>query len=111
MTAAIAPGTRLVAAVKSGRALRWPSKDPAELLDYAIDWTERLAGDAIAHSTFKLPPCIVAKSSSHSEAVATVWLACGVKGRSCLIVNQVTTKAGRQLRQAVKIKIKAKSRK
>jgi hypothetical protein len=108
MVAGVAP-TRRVAADRSGRVVRWPSKDAAERLDYAIDWTERLAGAVIARSTFKLPAGIVAERSAHSSAVAAVRLAGGAAGRSYLITNRVETAAGQVLRQAVRIRIRARA--
>jgi len=99
---------RVVAVARDGRALRWPSKRPADALDYGIDWSARLDGDAIVGSEFKLPPGIVASSSSYSATVATAWLVAGVEGRAYLVVNRVITKAGRIMHQAVKLKIKSK---
>lgn len=103
-------GLRSVAARKDGRGLRWPSKDPAERLDYVIDWTACLDGDAIASSTFTLPAGIMAESSSCSATAAVVWLSSGADRRSYLVVNRITTASGRVMRQAVRIKVKAKSR-
>lgn len=101
---------RRVEARKDGRGARWPSKDPGDRLDFAIDWAARLEGDAIAASTFAVPAGIVGEASSRSATMTTVWLSSGVDRRSYLVVNSITTAAGRVMRQAVRIKIKAKSR-
>ncbi|UEM17336.1 hypothetical protein G6321_00025190 [Bradyrhizobium barranii subsp. barranii] len=101
---------RRVATVNSGRGLRWPSKQPAEVLDFAIDWTARLEGDAIASSAFVVPPGVTAASSSRSARETVVWLAGGVDRGSYLVVNRITTTAGREMRQAVRIRIRARSR-
>ncbi|MCK1684253.1 hypothetical protein IVA87_33925 [Bradyrhizobium sp. 147] len=110
MSAAPASSSRRAAARADGRGVRWPSKQPGERLDFAIDWTERLEGDAIAASQFAVPPGILGEASSRSATSTTIWLSAGVDRRSYLIVNSITTAAGRVMRQAVMIKVRAKSR-
>lgn len=103
----------------------WPAKDPDEILDYDLDWTNRLysadelarvdAGetvtpaDTIASSTFELPDgSLVANSSTYSSARTKVWLAGGADGESYLVQNRITTAGGRTMDQTVKIKIKTR---
>lgn len=108
---ALASQLRRVSARKDGRGARWPNKQPAELLDYAIDWTARLdAGDTIKASAFVVPDGLEATSSSRGDRDAVVWLGAGDDRVSYLIVNRITTTAGRELRQVVRLKIRAKSR-
>jgi hypothetical protein len=74
----------------------------------AVDWSARLGeGDAIASSTFTLPAGLVADRASNTADTATVWLSGGVAGRAYEIVNRVTTKKGRGIEQAIKLRIKA----
>jgi hypothetical protein len=101
---------RGVAARPDGRGVRWPGKQPGERLDFSIDWTARLDGDAIAGSIFVVPPGIVADASSRSATETTVWLSGGSDRRSYLIVNKITTAAGRTMHQAARIRVRAKSR-
>lgn len=105
-----AAGLRRVVARADGRGAAWPSKQPAERLDFAIDWTARLAGDSIVASTFKVPAGIVGDASSRSATATIVWLSAGADRQSYLVVNRITTAAGRVMSQAVRIKVKAKSR-
>lgn len=107
---AAASSARRVAARVDGRGVRWPSKQPGERLDFLIDWSARLEGDAIAASTFKVPAGILGDGSLRSASTTTVWLAGGVDRKSYLVVNTIATAAGRIMHQAVMIKIKAKSR-
>jgi hypothetical protein len=60
---------RGVAARPDGRGVRWLGKQPAERLDFSIDWTARLEGDAIAGSVFVVPPGIVADASSRRSSI------------------------------------------
>lgn len=102
----------------------WPFKDPDEVLDYDIDWTQRLyseselaqfdAGadvdpvDTIASSTFTLPVGIVATTSSFSDTATKVWLSGGTEGETYLIQNRLVTAGGRTMDQTVKLKVKSK---
>jgi len=103
----------------------WPNKDPIEVLDYDLDWTEALysadeldqiaAGqvvtspaDTIATSTFTLPSGITASASSFSATKAKVWLSGGTDGQSYQIKNEIVTAGGRTFERTVKIKVKSK---
>jgi hypothetical protein len=110
--------------------LRWPFKDPDEVLDYDVDWTFRLyskaelaaalaqqnAGqpvtivpaDTIVTSTFTLPSGITANSTTNGPTATKVWISGGVEGVSYLITNEVRSAGGRLMDQTIKLKIKSK---
>jgi hypothetical protein len=106
-------------------SLPWPVKDPDEVLDYDVDWTQRLysadeldqvaAGatvvpaDTIASSQFTLPAgTLVANSSSFTSVRTKVWLSGGADGQSYLVLNRITTVGGRTMDQTMKLKVKSK---
>lgn len=82
----------------------WPLRDTRELLDYAVDWTKRLAGDKVVTSDVTLvTPCgLVLDDTSFTETRTTVWLRGGEVGLA-EILCVVTTEAGRTLDELVKI--------
>jgi hypothetical protein len=99
----------------------WPFKDPDEIFDFDIDWTQRRfseeeqapfnAGrdvdpdDAIATSVFSLPAgWPVAISSSYTGTATKVWLSGGAEYQTYLIQNRITTVGGRTMDQAVKLR-------
>lgn len=88
--------------------LTWPTKDPNEVLDYQIDWTERLeVGETISLSTFSVEIGTVTIDSSSDEAgVTTVWLSGGADGELCVILNRILTSAARTYDQSVKLRIR-----
>ena len=87
----------------------WPFKDPDEVLDYEIDWTNRLELDVIATSTFSITSGhVTVDSSSTTDVTTTVWLSGGTLGEVCEILNRIVTVGGRTMDQSVKLKIKAK---
>lgn len=94
--------------------LRWPTKDPDEVLDYQIDWlgdaSERgpLYGldDAIANSLWVVPAGITKESDVFDDGSVTIWLSGGTAGETYELLNRITTDDGRVFDQTVKIKVK-----
>lgn len=89
-------------------SLKWPFKDPDEVLDYGIDWTARLAGDTIATSTWIVPDGIMNVSNSFTATSTEIWLSGGTIGAALKITNRVVTNGGRKMDQSVNISIRAK---
>lgn len=108
--------------------LTWDAKDPDEVLDYDIDWTQRLysadeldrfnsgqtvvPADHIASSEFHLPEgaSLIANSSSFTATATKVWLSGGDLNLAepYEILNRITTTGGRTMDQTVRLKIKSK---
>lgn len=90
-------------------ALKWPDKDPDEVLDYLVDWSARLSvGDAIASSTWIVPAGIVKDSDSFNDTTTTIWLSGGTVGTTYDITNRITTDGARVMDQTMRLKLKAK---
>jgi hypothetical protein len=95
-------------------SLKWPFKDPDEILDYTIDWggsaelPGRTFGDTILTATFTVPVGLVKNSESHTISTATVWLSGGTVGATYEILCRITTAGGRTMDQTSKLSIKAK---
>ena len=77
----------------------WPSKDPAEVLDYSIDWTARLSGDTIATSNWILDygAGVTLGANSNTSTSTTTFVSGGTLGMTALITNRITTAGGRTL--------------
>ncbi|MBW7967575.1 hypothetical protein [Bradyrhizobium sp. BR 10261] len=87
----------------------FPPKDPAERrVAYAVDWTDRLAGDDLASSTFELPSGLIAENASNTAKVATVQISGGAAGQAYEITNRVTTAAGAELQQVIRLRVKTR---
>lgn len=89
-------------------ALEWPFKDPDEVLDYQLDWAERLDSDTITTSTWIVPDGITKNSDGKSNTATTIWLSGGESNSSYLITNRIVTAGGRTMDQSVRLKIKGK---
>jgi hypothetical protein len=92
--------------------LKWPFKDPNEVLDYTVDWTDRLAGDTISSSawSFAVDPdsLMVMDSNEFTSSTATVWLSGGTAGELYALTNRIVTAAGRTMDQTTNLRVKAK---
>jgi hypothetical protein len=77
-------------------ALKWPNKDPDEVLDYQIDWSRRLYSDTIVTSTWPttLPAGLTLGVMTNTLRTTTVWLSGGVNGTTYTLTNRITTVGG-----------------
>lgn len=93
-------------------SLRWPFKDPDEVLDYVFDWSPRgITGDPIASivSTTTAGSIHVDSSLANPDGfTTTTWLSAGTVDTDCTIQLRATTTAGRVLDQTMNIAIKTR---
>src|SRR5215468_28187 len=103
--------------------LKWPFKDPDEVLDYTINWYGRLAGDTIVTSTWEIFPSggtlnhdsdsIGSGGPDNStltvaNTATTIWLSGGATGDTYTITNHIVTAGNRHEDQSVRLQIKDK---
>jgi hypothetical protein len=106
-----APARRTVRAGTIAKPLAWPAKDADEVLDYGIDFTERLDGDAISTATFSLATAagLVIDDSEHDgECLASVTLSAGTVGSKGKILCRIVTSDGRTMDETVALLIRAR---
>jgi hypothetical protein len=84
--------------------MKWPRKDPSEVLDYQIDWAPVLESDSIATSIWTAPAGFAVGSTTNTATTSTVWLSGGNAG-SHLITNRITTAGGRTFERSVSLKV------
>lgn len=70
-------------------------KDPNANLDYEIDWTRWLDGDAITGSVWTVPAGLNKTSESQTTSKAKVWLSGGTLAATYTVTNRITTASGR----------------
>lgn len=97
--------------------LSFPVKDPDEVLDFAIDWSDALDGDTISSSTWSvdadnddavLDISVSGHPASFTDTTATLWCESGTAGVRYKLYNTVVTAGGRTLQESVYIKVAAK---
>jgi hypothetical protein len=89
-------------------ALKWPFKDPDEVLDYQIDWSGRLGDDTIVTSTWFVPEGITQDSVLDTTTTTTIWLSGGTDGESYDFTNRIVTADGRVMDQTVTLQVAQK---
>ena len=86
-------------------------KDPAAVLDYAIDWgTEYLGeGDLLAQSDWSVEPVeaggVSVAGSSFSDRLSTVQAGGGIAGRIYRVTNRVVTQSGRTDERSIVLRV------
>lgn len=90
-------------------ALSWPNKDPNEVLDYSIDWSQRLKDDTITTSSWIVPNTVFIESNTFTTRMTTVWLSGGtVSANAISVTNRIETAGNRVMEQSVLLKIQDK---
>jgi hypothetical protein len=90
-------------------ALTWPNKDPDEVLDYTLDWVDRLGDDTISTSAWPDPPVGITIDSNDNDLTSTtIWLSGGEVDTQYLFTNRIVTAGGRTMDQSVKLKVKTR---
>lgn len=88
------------------RIPKMPTKDPNEVLDYQVDWSDRLGADEISTSDFSVVSGTVTIDSEDSDTTtATVFLSGGTLGETCQILNRIVTTGARTFDQTFSIRI------
>lgn len=89
--------------------LKWPDKDPDDVLDYQVDWSGRLpTGDTISTSTWIVPAGLTKDSDSTSTKTTTIWLSGGTAGSTYSVTNRVVTTGGRTMDASVTLRLREK---
>ncbi len=85
----------------------WGTKDPADALDYAIDWTGALNGDTIATSTFVVAvgAGLTINSQSNTTTSSTVWLSGGTAGTVYEVTCTITTAGARTFERTAQLTV------
>ncbi|PZT99504.1 MAG: hypothetical protein DI630_16945 [Gordonia sp. (in: high G+C Gram-positive bacteria)] len=86
------------------------TQDPADVLDYANDWSEWLdAGETIASSTWSVSPSGLATSLQsivNNDTTSVVWLSGGTVDRSYTVTNRITTTDSRTVERSITVVIR-----
>lgn len=105
------PGPRGMPAYRP-QTLRWPAKDPADVLDYQFDIAPALAGndgDAISTLDVLVSPSsdgdLTLVSSAADGTRAVMWFQGGIPGTSYDVTVMVGTETGRTLSRTIKLPI------
>ena len=90
--------------------LVWPPKDADEIIDYPVDWSDRLGADIISSATFTVVSGDVTISASEhdSDKLSQATISGGTTGTKAKVLCEVDTLNGQQLQQTATILIRAR---
>ena len=91
-----------------GTSAAWPTKDPADVLDYVYDISPALwgdEGDSIAFLNITISPAaagdLTLASSTSNGHQAILWLSAGQSGTTYAVTLAIGTLAGRSFQRSV----------
>lgn len=87
----------------------WDPKDPLDVLDYEIDYSEFLtaASDTIESSEWSVSPTgLTIESNANTTTRTKVWVSGGTLGVTYRLSNTIVTNNGRILNQSAHLKIR-----
>ena len=90
----------------------WPVKDPRDVLDYVVDYSEALAGDGgdgIATLDVSITPeaagDLTLTTSRVDGTQAVLWLAAGVAGTNYAVTVVMGTNSGRSISRTISMPV------
>lgn len=85
-------------------------KDPDEVKDYDVNWSDLLGTDTISSSAWSVVSGsgLTIDSNSTTTTVTKVWLSAGTAGTDYTLLNRVVTAGGRTYDQTCKLRVRAK---
>lgn len=97
-------------------SLRWPPKDPDELLDFTLNWGKELPrlNDEIFESWWRVEndpenTLVIDSDGIYGQDFKTyVWLSGGTPGVTYDVVNTIETQHGRRYERTVRLQVRQK---
>lgn len=88
--------------------LVWPAKDPDEVIDYPIDWADRLLGDLIHSASFEVVSGdVTIDSAEHNgKTISQATVSGGVSGTKAKITCEIVTEDGQTLQQTATLLVR-----
>ncbi len=83
-------------------------KDPDEILDYKVDWSDWLVSDTINTSTWTVPAGLTAGAASNTTTTATQWISGGTAGTTYTVTNRIVTAGLRTAERSITIKVQSR---
>ena len=94
--------------VPQAQKLQWGDKNPADSLEYNIDWQlvlQALDGDTIANAVWEAPGLSLGTQAVVNNRTSAV-LSRGVAGQSYNVTCTITTAGGRMVRRQVLLPVR-----
>lgn len=80
-------------------------KDPSDILDYEVDWSEWLEStETIDTVTWSVPTGLTQTDDDVTDTTATVWLSGGTAGTTYEVACKILTTAGRTAERSFRVR-------
>jgi hypothetical protein len=80
-------------------------KDPSDILDYEVDWSEWLEStETLSSATWTVPTGLTSTDTDIGDTTATVWLSGGTAGTTYEVACKVVTTAGRTAERSFRVR-------
>lgn len=83
-----------------------PVKDPADVIDYVVDFSLLVVGDSVGTATVTAEPDLIVQSSSVSGDKVIAWLTGGVAGESYNVTVNVVTAGNRTFERSFTVPVR-----
>lgn len=102
--------SRTVYATDDQRPLVWPARDANDVLDYTIDFSQRLGSETISSATFSLATAagLTLGSSEYDDTTATVPISAGTEGSKGKVLCRIVTDGGQTMDATVSLPVRAR---
>lgn len=81
-------------------------KDPADVLDYQLNWADWLGAGTISTSAWTVPSGITQVTASNTTTTATIRLSGGTHGSDYEVLNHIVTANGQEADRSITIKVR-----
>lgn len=81
-------------------------KDPTDIFDYEIDWSDVLGEDTILISKWDIASGLTGVSGSNTSSTTTVWVSGGTAGIDYGVTNEITTTDGRTVARTMLVPVR-----
>ncbi len=86
----------------------WPPKDPDDVLDFSVDWTDVLTldDDTVASVAWTIPAGLTNTQELNAAGVTAVWLSGGVIGERYEVGCRMVTAGGRTYDRTIALSVR-----
>jgi hypothetical protein len=82
-------------------------KDPADVLDYTVDWSDWLDTDTITGTpTWTVTTGVTKASQSNTTTTTTAWLSGGTAGSDYTVACKIVTTGGRTVERSFTVQVR-----
>ena len=91
---------------KAQRSIVVDEKDPSDVADYTVDWSQLLGSDTISVSLWSVPTGLTGISATKTTTTTNIWVSGGDENTDYYIGHRITTADGRKFDRYVVVPVR-----